>query len=151
MLAHIDAFAFRTNPANKGHVVLDQAMDAPWSKENCCVLTTTTAWANANPVAVKRALRAIYRAADGMPTDRADIAKVATDRGLFGGAPDVALVRGAANMVSYDWRNYDAAESMRFHVKLLNQVGLVKMTPDESVTKALDLRVERQLQTELKR
>ncbi len=150
-LATTGAFAFQTNPANKGHVVLDQAMEAPWSKQNCCVLTTTTDWAKANPVAAKRALRAIYRAADAIPKDRADVAKVATDKGLFGGAQNVALVRGASNMVPYDWRKYDAAASMRFHAKLLNEVGLLKMTPDESVTKATDVRFWRQLQSELKR
>lgn len=150
-LASVGSFAFQTNPANKGHVVLDQAMEAPWSQQSCCVLTTTRDWAKANPVAAKRALRAIYRAADTIPPDRADAAKVATDKGLFGGAQNVALVRGASNMVPYDWRRYDAAASVRFHAKLLNEVGLLKMTPDESVTKATDVRIWRQLQSELKR
>jgi hypothetical protein len=40
---------------------------------------------------------------------------------------------------------------MRFHAKLLNEVGLLKMTPDESVTKTTDVRFWRQLQSELKR
>ena len=149
-LATTGAFAFKTNPANKGHVVLDQAMEAPWSQQNCCSLTTTTAWLRANPVAAKRALRAIYRAADSLPKDRADAAKVATDKGLFGGANNVQLVRGAANMVPYEWRKYDVAESMRFHAKLLNAVGLLKLTPDEAVTKATDLRFAKELATELK-
>lgn len=150
-LAAQNTFAFQTNPGNKGHVVLDQAMEAPWSQEVCCVLTTTTDWAKANPVAAKRALRAIYRAADSIPMDRADLAKVATDSGLFGGAKNVAVVRGAANMVPYDWRNYDLAESTRFHAKLLNQVGLSKMTPDEAVTRATDLLFSQQLRREIAR
>jgi len=150
-LAVQGAFAFQTNPANKGHLVLDQAMEAPWTQQVCCVLSTTTNWVKANPVAAKRALRAIYRAADNIPKDRADMAKVATDKGLFGGAPNVAVVRGAANMVSFDWRKYDTAESMRFHANLMNGVGLLKMTPDDAVTKATDLRFTRQLQTEITR
>jgi len=141
---------FKTNPANKGIVVLDQAMELPWSQQNCCSLTTTTAWLRANPVAAKRALRAIYRAADSLPKDRADAAKVATDKGLFGGANNVQLVRGAANMVPYEWRKYDVAESMRFHAKLLNTVGLLMLTPDEAVTKATELRFAKELATELK-
>ena len=150
-LATTGTFAFRTNPANKGHVVLDQAMEAPWSEQNCCFLTVTTDWLRANPVAAKRALRAIYRAADSLPKDRADAAKIATDKGLFGGAANVELVRGAANMVPYDWRKYDIAESMRFHGKLLNAVGLLKLTPGEIVTKATDPRFAKELATELKR
>lgn len=150
-LATTGAFAFKTNPANKGHVVFDQAMEAPWSQQNCCSLTTTTAWLRANPVAAKRALRAIYRAADSLPKDRADAAKVATDKGLFGGANNVQLVRGASNMVPYEWRRYDVAESMRFHAKLLNAVGLLKLTAEESVAKATDLRLAKELAIELKR
>lgn len=150
-LAAQNAFAFQSNPDNTGHVVLDQAMEAPWSQEVCCVLATTTDWAKANPAAAKRALRAIYRAADSIPMDRADMAKVATDRGLFGGAKNVAVVRGAANMVPFDWRSYDLAGSTRFHAKLLNEVGLLKMTADESVTKATDLRFTKELQREITR
>jgi NitT/TauT family transport system substrate-binding protein len=150
-LAARDAIAFQTNPANKGHIVMDGAMDATWSQQNCCALTATTEWVKANPVAAKRALRAIYRAADAIPADRADAAKIATDKGLFGGAQNVALVRGAANMVSYDWRKYDFVESVRFHAKLMNDVGLLKMTPDEAVTRATDPRFYRQLQSEIAR
>ncbi|HEV8468031.1 MAG TPA: hypothetical protein VGR46_00375 [Candidatus Limnocylindria bacterium] len=40
---------------------------------------------------------------------------------------------------------------MRFHAKLLNEVGLLKVTADESVTKALDLRFSRQLPREITR
>ncbi len=53
-------------------------------------------------------------------------------------------------MVPYEWRKYDVAESMRFHAKLLNAVGLLKLTPDEAVTKATDLRFAKELATELK-
>ena len=41
-LATTGLVAFKANPLNKGHVVLDQAMDEPWSKQACCILTTTT-------------------------------------------------------------------------------------------------------------
>ncbi len=150
-LATTGAFAFETNPANKGHIALDQAKDPPWSQQDCCVLTVTTDWLRANPVAAKRAFRAIYRAADSLPKDRADAAKVATDKGLFGGAKNVELVRGASNMVPYDWRTYDVAASMRFHAQLLNAASLLKFTPDEAVTKATDLRFAKELAIELKR
>lgn len=149
-LATTAAFAFKTNTANKGRLVLDQAMEAPWSQQNCCSLTTTAAWAKANPVAAKRALRAIYRAADSLPKDRADAARNATGKGLFGGAANTEVVRGAANMVAYEWRKYDLAESLRFHARLLNGVGLLKMSPEDAVTKGTDLRHAKELIAELK-
>ena len=48
-----------------------------------------------------------------------------------------------------DWRTYDVAESMPSHAKLLNEVGLLKMMPYESATRASDLRFSRQLQSEI--
>ena len=53
--------------------------------------------------------------------------------------------------MTYDWRKYDVAESMPFHSKLLNEVGLLKMMPDESATRATDLRFSRRLQSEITR
>ncbi|HVR89289.1 MAG TPA: hypothetical protein VHG53_07060 [Candidatus Limnocylindria bacterium] len=55
-----------------------------------------------------------------------------------------------SNMVPYERRKYDVAESMRFHATLLNGVGLLKLTPDDAVTKAIDLRVATGFATELK-
>lgn len=146
-----DAVALQSNPANKGHLVLDQAMDAPWSREDCCVITTTQDWLAANPTAAKRALRAIYRAADTLKKDRSAAAKMATDSGLFGGPRNFELVRGAVNMVPYDWRRYDLATSMRFHASLLSSVGLTKMTAEDAVTRGLDVRLEKELISELRR
>lgn len=144
------AFAFRSNAANKGHRVLDQAMDAPWSGLDCCILTTTPEWLRANPIAAKRVLRAVLRAADAMPADRADAAKLATDKGLFGGAKNVELVRGASNMVSLDWRKLDAARSVRFHAELLSGIGLAKIAPDAAV-RGIEGKLLSELRTELAR
>lgn len=144
------AVAFHSNPANTGHVVLDQAMDPAWSHEDCCVIATTSDWFTANPVAARRVLRAIYRAADSLPGDRLNAARMATDNGLFGGGKNLALVRGAANMVPYGWREYDLARSMRFHARLMDSVGLLNLTPDQAVARAVDARIAKNLATELK-
>jgi len=148
-LVTTSAFAFHSNTANKGHVVFDQAMEDPWSGLDCCIITTTPEWLRANPIAARRALRAIYRTADSLPKDRADAAKLATDKGLFGGAKNVDLVRGAANMVSLDWRGLDAAKSIKFHAELLGAIGLAKIAPDAAVTSGLDPRIFASVRAEL--
>jgi NitT/TauT family transport system substrate-binding protein len=150
-LATTAAVAFRTNPENKGHLVLDQAMEAPWSEQQCCVVTTSRDWLQANPIAAKRALRAVYRASDSLPKDRLEAAKLVTDKGMFMGPANVELVRGAVNMVDYEWRKHDLAESLRFHGRLMNQVDLLKLTPEETIAKGTDLRFTKDLVAELKR
>jgi len=142
--------ALKANPANKGHMVHSQLMDDPWSKLACCILVTTQDWYHSNPVAAKRAIRAIFRAADFQPDDRADAVKPLTDKGFFGGASNFDNVLAAADMVPANWRDLDTEKTVRFYGKLLTDVGLLTKSVDE-VAKALDLRIFNELRTELKK
>jgi len=144
------AAALKANPANKGHVIHSQVMDEPWSKLDCCILTTSEDWYRANPIAAKRALRAIYRAADGLPADRADAVKAVTDKGLFGGAAAYANVREAANMVPVDWRTSDPEKSVRFFMPLLASAALTRVATDD-IVKAIDVRILNELKTEVRK
>jgi NitT/TauT family transport system substrate-binding protein len=142
--------ALKANPANKGKAIFSQVMDEPWKSNNCCFIVASEPWYRANPIAAKRAMRAIYRTADALPADRADAAKLATDKGLFGGAPALANVREAANMVPLDWRTYDLEKAVRFYAPLLTDVGVLKATPDD-LLKGIDLTIFKGLSTELKK
>lgn len=149
-VATTGAAALKKNPANKGQIIYSQVMDEPWKSTNCCFIVASEAWYRANPIAAKRAMRAIYRTADALPADRADAAKLATDKGLFGGAAALANVREAANMVPLDWRTYDQEKAVRFYAPLLMDVGVLKASTDD-LLKAIDLRIFKELTTELKK
>ena len=142
--------ALTKNPANKGHMIYSQATEEPWKSTNCCFIIASEPWYRANPIAAKRALRAIYRTADSLPADRADAAKAATDKGLYGGAPAYANVREAANMVPLDWRSYDVEKAIRFYAPLLTDVGVLKASTAD-LLKAVDLRIYKELSTEIKK
>jgi len=47
-----------------GHVIVDTAQDRPWSQYFCCMVVANRDFAQRNPIATKRALRAILKAAD---------------------------------------------------------------------------------------
>lgn len=149
-VATTGAAALKANPANKGTRIYSQVMDEPWKSTNCCFIVVNESWYRANPIAAKRAMRAIYRTADALPADRSDAAKLATDKGLFGGAPALANVREAANMVPLDWRNYDLEKAIRFYTPLLTDVGLLTSSANDLV-KAVDLKIFKELSTELKK
>jgi NitT/TauT family transport system substrate-binding protein len=149
-VATTGAAALKTNPANKGKAIYSQVLDEPWKSTNCCFIFASEPWYRANPIAAKRAMRAIYRTADALPADRGDAAKLATDKGLFGGAPALANVREAANMVPLDWRTYDLEKAVRFYAPLLTDVGLLKASTDD-LLKAIDLKIFKELSTELKK
>ena len=144
------AAALKANPANKGQIIFSQVMDEPWKSTNCCFIIASEPWSRANPIAAKRAMRAIYRTADALPADRGDAAKFATDMGLFGGAPALANVREAANMVPLDWRTYDLEKAVRFYAPLLTDVGVLKASTDD-LLKTVDLKIFKELSAELKK
>lgn len=143
------AAALKANPANKGHVIYSQVMEEPWKSTDCCFVMTSEPWFRANPIAAKRAMRAIYRTADALPADRVDAAKAATDKGLFGGAANTANVKEAANMVPLDWRTYDVEKAIRFYVPLLADTGMKSSADD--LLRSVDLKIYKELSTELKR
>ncbi|HEY3218507.1 MAG TPA: ABC transporter substrate-binding protein [Candidatus Limnocylindria bacterium] len=142
--------ALKSNPANKGKMIHSQVMDEPWKSTDCCYIVASEPWYRANPIAAKRVMRAIYRTADALPADRGDAAKLATDKGLFGGAPALANVREAANMVPLDWRTSDLEKAVRFYAPLLTDAGVLKASADDAL-KAIDLKIFRELSTELKK
>jgi len=53
-----------------GHVVVNSAVDRPWSQYFCCMLAGNRDFVRKNPIATKRALRAILKAADICATIR---------------------------------------------------------------------------------
>ena len=66
----IDAFlGFPPEPQelrarNIGHVIVNSAVDRPWSQYFCCMLAGNRDFVNKHPIATKRVLRAILKATD---------------------------------------------------------------------------------------
>ena len=52
-----------------GRVIVDMAMDRPWSQYFCCMLVGNTEFVRQYPVATKRAMRAILKATDLCATE----------------------------------------------------------------------------------
>ena len=65
-----------------GHVVVNSAVDRPWSQYFCCMVAANRAFVQKSPVAAKRALRALLKAADvcALEPDRA--AQSLVDKGV---------------------------------------------------------------------
>jgi NitT/TauT family transport system substrate-binding protein len=131
-----------------GHVIVNTAVDQPWSQYFCCLLGGNREYVRKHPVAAKRALRAILKAADLCATDRDGAAR----RILAGGFADryeYALQTLSEN--SYDkWREYDPEDTIRFYALRLRDVGLIKSTPQQIIADGTDWRFLDELKRELK-
>ena len=84
----IDAFlGFPPEPQelrarNIGHVIVNSAIDRPWSQYFCCMLAGNRDFVRKNPVATKRVLRAILKATDFCVSDPARAAQRMVDGGF---------------------------------------------------------------------
>ncbi len=144
----------RRNPKNPGKVILDTTMDKPWSQYYCCQLVANRDWARRYPIATKRVTRAVLRACDVVAKDRASAAHEYVARGFFSttpGATDEQIVNEVIRDLSYDWRELDPEETLRFFALRLADAKLVKMTSQQVIAQGSDFAYMRQLRTELKR
>src|SRR5206468_2227619 len=114
-----------------GHVVVNSMMDKPWSQYFCCMLTARQEFVQNNPVATKRALRAILKATDIVAREPERAAKLMVDKGY---AKNYDYALQAMQDIPYNkWREYDPADTLRFYALRLRDAGMVKKSPDEII------------------
>jgi NitT/TauT family transport system substrate-binding protein len=131
-----------------GHVLVNSALDRPWSQYFCCLLAGNAAFVRDNPIATKRVLRAILKAADLCVAAPKQVAQRIVDGG-FTASYDYALQ--TMNEVPYGkWRDYDPEDSVRFYALRLHEAGIIKSSPQEIIAKGTDWRFLDELKRELK-
>jgi NitT/TauT family transport system substrate-binding protein len=133
---------------NVGHVILSSITDRPWSQYYCCMLATSTEFARRYPVATKRVLRAILKAADLCASAPKRVAQLLVDQG-YTKRYDYALQ--ALSEIRYDvWRDYDPEVALRFYALRLHEAGFIKSSPNELIAEHTDWRFLDELKRELK-
>ena len=131
-----------------GHVIVNTAVDRPWSQYFCCILGGNADYVRAHPVATKRVIRAVLKAADLCANDAADAAQRLVNGG-FTPRYDYALQTLKDN--PYDkWREYDAEDTVRFYALRLRDVGFIRSTPQKIIADGTDWRFLNELKRELK-
>ena len=150
---NIDAFlGFPPEPQelrtrHVGHVIVNTSIDRPWSQYFCCMLAGSQDYVRNYPVATKRVLRAVLKAADLCAVDPARAAKRIVDGG-FASRSDYALQ--TLRDVTYGWREYDAEDTIRFYALRLHETGFIKSSPQKIIAKGTDWRFLNELKRELK-
>jgi NitT/TauT family transport system substrate-binding protein len=131
-----------------GRVILNTATDKPWSQYFCCIVFGNREFVRSHPVATKRYLRAVLKAADMCATDPERAAQRLVDAG-FAGRYDYALQ--TLNEVPYDrWREYDPEDAMRFYALRLHEAGMIQSSPNKIIADGTDWRFVDELKRELK-
>jgi NitT/TauT family transport system substrate-binding protein len=133
---------------NVRHVVVNSALDRPWSEYFCCMLAGNSDYVRKYPVATKRVLRAVLKAADLCATEPALVARRLIDGGYTDRYDDALQM---LNDLPYDkWREYDAEDTVRFYALRLHEAGMIKADPKKIIADTTDWRFLNELKRELK-
>jgi NitT/TauT family transport system substrate-binding protein len=131
-----------------GKVILNTGVDRPWEQYYCCMISAHTDFVARYPVATKRAVRAILKAADVCAAEPERVARYIVDKG-YEKRYDFAL--DVLKSISYArWRTHSPEDSLRFYGLRLNEVGLIKTPPEKLIAKGTDWRYLNELRKELK-
>jgi NitT/TauT family transport system substrate-binding protein len=131
-----------------GRVIVNSALDPPWSQYFCCMLAARTDFIRRYPVATKRVLRAVFKASDLCMTEPERVAQRMVDGG-FTERYDYALQ--TLKEVPYSVRrDYDAEDTVRFYALRMQEAGLIKSSPQTIIANGTDWRFLDELKRELK-
>ena len=131
-----------------GRVVVRTGEDRPWNQYFCCMLGANRAFAERNPVAAKRALRAMLKAADIFAADSTRVARYLANQN-YETRFDLSL--DALSTVNFRmWREADPEDSLRFYALRLHEVGMIKTLPNKLIAQGTDFRFLNELKKELR-
>jgi NitT/TauT family transport system substrate-binding protein len=131
-----------------GHVLVNSATDRPWSQYFCCLVAGSRAFVQRHPVATKRALRAILKAADVCAREPERAARLLVGK-AYTERYDVAL-QVMRELPYGRWREYDPEDTVRFYALRLHEAGMIKSSPQKLIAQGTDWRFLNELKKELK-
>jgi NitT/TauT family transport system substrate-binding protein len=130
-----------------GHVLL-KTVDPPWSQYFCCMLTGSREFVRSYPVATKRVVRTILKAADFCAADPARAARRLVDGGF---APRYDYASQMLSELPYDkWREYDHEDTIRYYALRMREAGFIKSSPQKIIADGTDWHFLEELKRELK-
>jgi NitT/TauT family transport system substrate-binding protein len=131
-----------------GHVVVNTATDKPWSQYFCCMTFSSREFVRRNPVATKRAIRALLKADRVCALEPEMAARTMVNRG-FTNSYEYAL-QTMKDIPYGRWREYSAEDTIRFYALRLHEAGMIKTTPQKLIAQGTDWRFLNELKKELK-
>jgi NitT/TauT family transport system substrate-binding protein len=154
----IDAFTLGPPAAQEfraqkiGRVLVNSGLDRPWSQYFCCMVAGNREFIRRNPIATKRALRAILKANQVCALEPERVAKFMVDKGYdFARRTNYKyIVQGLGELLYSKWREYNAEDAVRFYALRLREAGMIKSSPQKIVAHGTDWRFLNELKRELK-
>jgi NitT/TauT family transport system substrate-binding protein len=121
-----------------GHLLVDTNVDKPWSQYFCCMVSGRSDFINKNPIATKRALRAILKGNRySLSRSRARDANSYREQGHQGNRVP-AYVPELTHIPYGNWREYNPEDTIRFYALRMRDIGMIKSTPQQFMDQHAD-------------
>ncbi len=133
-----------------GHLLVDTNVDRPWSQYFCCMITGRSDFVKKNPIATRRALRAILKANDIVARDPEFALRVLQQKKIWKKSETKYILQALKEIPYAKWRDYKPEDTIRFYALRLREVGMINTPPDEFIAKYTDWSHLNSLKQELK-
>ncbi|MDH3328606.1 MAG: ABC transporter substrate-binding protein [Desulfobulbaceae bacterium] len=132
-----------------GRLLVDTNVDRPWSQYFCCMISGQSDFVKKNPIATRRALRALLKANDIVAQNPELATRILLERKIRKES-ERKYVLQALKDIPYDkWRDYNPEETIRFYALRLREVGMLKTLPEDFIKNHTDWSFLNSLKEEL--
>ncbi len=131
-----------------GHLLVDTNVDKPWSQYFCCMVAGQSYFIKKNPVATKRALRAILKAVDIVSRDPKFATKTIIEKKIRPEAEYKSILRALKEIPYGTWREYNPEDTIRFYALRMRETGLIATAPQQFIEQHTDWRFMNELKKE---
>jgi NitT/TauT family transport system substrate-binding protein len=121
-----------------GRLLVDTNVDKPWSQYFCCMVIGHSDFVKKNPVATRRALRAILRANDIVAADPDLALQVLMEKKIWTKSETKYVFQAIKEIPYAKWRDFNPEDTLRFYALRLLEVGLTETRPEEFIKRYAD-------------
>jgi len=132
-----------------GKELVNTNVDRPWSQYFCCAVVGNRDFIAKNPIATKRALRALMKANDIIAEQPEIASKILIDKGIKPAKIQGLLTQVFSEIPYGKWRHYNPEDTIRFYALRLNELRMTKYTPNEIIAQNTDWSFLKALKKEL--
>ena len=133
-----------------GHLLIDTNIDKPWSQYFCCVVSGQSYFIEKNPIATRRALRAILKAVDIVGRDPVLATKMVIAVKARPAAEYESILRALKDIPYGRWRDYNPEDTIRFYALRMRETGMIATAPQEFINRHTDWRFINELKKEFR-
>jgi NitT/TauT family transport system substrate-binding protein len=131
-----------------GHLLIDTNIDKPWSQYFCCIVSGQSYFIKKNPIATKRALRAILKANDIVARNPELAARTVIEKKVWNASEYKPILRALKDIPYGKWREYNPEDTIRFYALRMRDIGMIESNPQQFIDQHTDWRFINELKKE---